>query len=134
MGACIDRYSLRRSCSCWYLRRFWRSTAEATRLAAGMGLVAVTAGLVAVTWAAATHSVGDTPALVLHRDHPRAALLPVHPSPRAASIVALIILASVCDSEPTASGTTATDTGIMVTRGCMAGSTIRTGGGILVRG
>src|ERR1700726_3362855 len=96
---CIDRYSLRRSCSCWSARLFRRSMAAAMRPAVGMGLVEATAGLMAVTWAAATLSAGAAPAQALRRVHPRAALLLVLQSLLAGSTVALIILASVYDFE-----------------------------------
>ena len=73
MGACIDRYSLRRSCSCWYRRRFSRNTAVATPLVAAVGLAAGTVGGVVE----AMLSAEVTPAPVLRRVHPRADTLPV---------------------------------------------------------
>jgi len=77
---------------------------------------------------AATLSAGATLVQVSRRVRRRAGSLQVSHSPHAASTVL-----AVRDFEPTAFGTTATVTVATVTRGCMAGSTIRTGGGILVR-
>src|SRR5580700_2675727 len=102
--------------------------------AVATGLVAATAGWVALTWAAATLSVGATPVRVSRPALPRAALLLVLQFLLAGSAVALIILAPVCGLEPAASGTTASVTVFTVLRGCTVDSTIRTGGGILIRG
>jgi len=141
MEVCIDRFSVRRSCCCWLLRRFRRSTAEAMGLvAAGMaGLLRTAAGSVA-TQVLRLLAV-RVRVLVRRRVRSPLARLRVRHSPLEASTGALIagsIVTAESDSELTASELTVTTTAtgvwaLTLIRGDTRVRSIRTGGGIRVR-